>query len=107
MSSRTRSSTPSSGGRSMLALNNIEVVYDGVILVLKGVSLSAEEGHITTLLSAYGAGKTTTLKAISGLLKAERSEGTKDNEELDVEPRDPLLPVDVVKLGGVRMYEER
>jgi len=52
----------------MLALNNIEVVYDGVILVLKGVSLFAEEGRITTLLGANGAGKTTTLKAISGLL---------------------------------------
>ena len=52
----------------MLALNNIEVVYDGVILVLKGVSLNAEEGRITTLLGANGAGKTTTLKAISGLL---------------------------------------
>ena len=52
----------------MLALNNIEVVYDGVILVLRGVSLVAEEGHITTLLGANGAGKTTTLKAISGLL---------------------------------------
>src|SRR6202035_5054575 len=52
----------------MLALNNIEVVYDGVILVLRGVSLNAEEGHITTLLGANGAGKTTTLKAISELL---------------------------------------
>jgi branched-chain amino acid transport system ATP-binding protein len=67
----------------MLALNNIEVVYDGVILVLKGVSLSAEEGHITTLLGANGAGKTTTLKAISGLLRTERGEVTKGNVELD------------------------
>ena len=61
----------------MLALNNIEVVYDGVILVLKGVSLSVEEGRITTLLGANGAGKTTTLKAISGLLRSERGEVTK------------------------------
>ena len=60
----------------MLALNNIEVVYDGVILVLKGVSLIAEEGRITTLLGANGAGKTTTLKAISGLLHSERGEVT-------------------------------
>ena len=55
----------------MLSLNNIEVVYDGVILVLKGMSLTAEEGRITTLLGANGAGKTTTLKAISGLLRGE------------------------------------
>ena len=61
----------------MLALNNIEVVYDGVILVLKGVSLTAEEGRITTLLGANGAGKSTTLKAISGLLRSERGAVTK------------------------------
>ena len=67
----------------MLALNNIEVVYDGVILVLKGVSLNAEEGRITTLLGANGAGKTTTLKAISGLLRTERGEVTKGSVELD------------------------
>ena len=59
----------------MLALNNIEVVYDGVILVLKGVSLAAEEGRITTLLGANGAGKTTTLKAISGLLRSRARRG--------------------------------
>ena len=68
---------------SMLALNNIEVVYDGVILVLRGVSLEAEEGRITTLLGANGAGKTTTLKAISGLLRTERGEVTKGSVELD------------------------
>src|SRR6059036_1716268 len=56
----------------MLSLNNIEVIYDGVILVLKGVSLNVREGGITTLLGANGAGKTTTLKAISGLLRSER-----------------------------------
>ena len=64
----------------MLALNNIEVVYDGVILVLKGVSLNAEQGQITTLLGANGAGKTTTLKAISGLLHAERGQVTKGSD---------------------------
>src|SRR6266513_1773960 len=91
----------------MLALNNIEVVYDGVILVLKGVSLNAEEGHITTLLGANGAGKTTTLKAISGLLHTERGEVTKGNVELDGKRLDRLLPFDVVKRGVVQVFEGR
>jgi branched-chain amino acid transport system ATP-binding protein len=91
----------------MLAVNNIEVVYDGVILVLRGVSLGAEEGHITTLLGANGAGKTTTLKAISGLLHAERGQVTKGNVELDGERLDKLLPHDVVKRGIVQVFEGR
>ena len=92
---------------SMLALNNIEVVYDGVILVLKGVSLNAEEGHITTLLGANGAGKTTTLKAISGLLRTERGEVTKGSVELDGERLDGLMPYDVVKRGVAQVFEGR
>jgi|SRR4051794_33191285 branched-chain amino acid transport system ATP-binding protein len=91
----------------MLALNNIEVVYDGVILVLRGVSLTAEEGRITTLLGANGAGKTTTLKAVSGLLHAERGEVTKGNVELDGARLDRLLPHDVVKRGVVQVFEGR
>src|SRR5580693_4664811 len=91
----------------MLAVNNIEVVYDGVILVLKGVSLTAEEGHITTLLGANGAGKTTTLKVISGLLRTERGEVTKGTVELDGERLDMLLPFDVVKRGLVQVFEGR
>jgi branched-chain amino acid transport system ATP-binding protein len=91
----------------MLALNNIEVVYDGVILVLKGVSLVAEEGQITTLLGANGAGKTTTLKAISGLLRTERGQVTKGSVELDGERLDLLLPFDVVKHGVVQVFEGR
>src|SRR5438132_13704483 len=91
----------------MLALNNIEVVYDGVILVLRGVSLSAEEGQITTLLGANGAGKTTTLKAISGLLHTERGEVTKGHVELNGERLDRLLPFDVVKRGVVQVFEGR
>jgi len=91
----------------MLALNNIEVVYDGVILVLKGVSLHAEEGHITTLLGANGAGKTTTLKAISGLLHTERGQVTKGSVELDGERLDRLLPFDVVKRGVAQVFEGR
>jgi len=91
----------------MLAVNNIEVVYDGVILVLRGVSLGAEEGHITTLLGANGAGKTTTLKAISGLLHAERGQVTKGNVELDGQRLDRLLPHDVVRHGIVQVFEGR
>ena len=91
----------------MLALNNIEVVYDGVILVLKGVSLNAEEGQITTLLGANGAGKTTTLKAISGLLHTERGQVTKGSVELDGDRLDRLLPFDVVRRGVVQVFEGR
>ena len=61
---------------SFLAVNNIEVIYNRVILVLKGVSLTVPEGGVVTLLGANGAGKTTTLKAISNLLQAERGEVT-------------------------------
>src|ERR1700680_58356 len=91
----------------MLALNNIEVVYDGLILVVKGVRLPAEEGQITTLLGANGAGKTTTLKAISGLLHTERGQVTKGSVELDGERLDYLLPYDVVKRGVAQVFEGR
>jgi branched-chain amino acid transport system ATP-binding protein len=91
----------------MLALNNIEVVYDGVILVLKGVSLVAKEGSITTLLGANGAGKTTTLKAISGLLRAERGEVTKGSIELDGERLDRLPAHDLVARGITQVFEGR
>src|SRR5258708_38868781 len=91
----------------MLALNNIEVVYDGVILVLKGVSLNAEEGHITTLLGANGAGKTTTLKAISGLLHTERGEVTKGSVELDGERLDRLVPLHGGQPGGAPEFVGR
>jgi branched-chain amino acid transport system ATP-binding protein len=91
----------------MLALNNIEVVYDGVILVLKGVSLTAEEGRITTLLGANGAGKSTTLKAISGLLRSERGAVTKGAVEFGGERLDRLPPHDVVRRGVVQVFEGR
>src|SRR5215831_1547582 len=91
----------------MLALNNIEVVYDGVILVLKGVSLFAGEGGITTLLGANGAGKTTTLKAISGLLHSERGEITKGVIELSGQRIDRLPPYEVVRRGVVQVFEGR
>ena len=71
--------------RPLLAVNNIEVIYDHVILVLKGVSLEVPEEGIVALLGANGAGKSTTLKAISGLLRTERGEVTKGGIELDGE----------------------
>jgi branched-chain amino acid transport system ATP-binding protein len=91
----------------MLALNNVEVIYDGVILVLKGVSLTVREGGITTLLGANGAGKSTTLKAISGLLRAERGEVTKGSIELGGERIDRLPPHEVVARGVVLVFEGR
>jgi branched-chain amino acid transport system ATP-binding protein len=91
----------------MLNLNNVEVIYDGVILVLKGVSLAVREGGITTLLGANGAGKTTTLKAISGLLRSERGEVTKGTIELGGERIDRLAPHEVVARGVVQVFEGR
>src|SRR2546430_16797645 len=91
----------------MLALNNVEVVYDGVILVLRGVSLYAEEGHITTLLGANGAGKTTTLRAISGLLHTERGEWSEGSWALDGAGLGRVCPFDVVKRGVVQGFEGR
>src|SRR5579863_1663875 len=91
----------------MLTLNNLEVVYDSVILVLKGISLAAREGQITTLLGANGAGKTTTLKAISGLLHAERGEVTKGAITLDDERLDTLPPHDIVRRGVAQVFEGR
>ena len=70
----------------LLEVNNIEVIYNHVILVLKGVSLSVKEGGITALLGGNGAGKTTTLKAISNLLKSERGEVTKGSITYRGEP---------------------
>jgi branched-chain amino acid transport system ATP-binding protein len=91
----------------MLSLNNIEVIYDGVILVLKGVSLEVHEGGITTLLGANGAGKTTTLKAISGLLRTERGEVTKGSIELGGQRIDRLPAYEVVRRGVVQVFEGR
>jgi branched-chain amino acid transport system ATP-binding protein len=91
----------------MLTLNNIEVMYDGVILVLKGVSLEVRDGSITTLLGANGAGKTTTLKAISGVLRAERGEVTKGAIELDGERLDGQPAHALVRKGVVQVFEGR
>jgi branched-chain amino acid transport system ATP-binding protein len=95
------------GPAPMLALNNVEVIYDGVILVLKGVSLAVAEGGITTLLGANGAGKTTTLKAVSGLLRPERGEVTKGAIEFNGTRIDRLPAHDIVKRGIVQVFEGR
>src|SRR5260370_33336933 len=88
---------------AMLAINNVEVIYDHVILVLKGVSINVREGGITTLLGANGAGKTTTLKAISGLLPSERGAITKGAIELAGQRIDQLAPYDALRRGGVQV----
>jgi branched-chain amino acid transport system ATP-binding protein len=91
----------------MLAINNIEVVYDSVILVLRGVSLEVRDGAITTLLGANGAGKTTTLKAISGVLRTERGEVTKGTVTFENKRIDGMRPFDVTRLGISQVFEGR
>jgi branched-chain amino acid transport system ATP-binding protein len=91
----------------LLSVNNIEVIYDHVILVLKGVSLDVPEGKIVALLGANGAGKSTTLKTISNLLRGERGEVTKGSVEFRGERIDNLTPPDLVKRGVVQVMEGR
>ena len=91
----------------ILDISNIEVVYDHVILVLKGVSLSVPQGGIVALLGANGAGKTTTLKAVSSLLRAERGEVTKGAIHFKGERVDRLSPSDVVRKGCIQVMEGR
>src|SRR5512147_1857711 len=90
-----------------LNVNNIEVIYDHVILVLKGVSLEVPQGRIVALLGANGAGKTTTLKAISNLLHAERGEVTKGTIEFRGQRVDRLTPNQLVRLGVCQVMEGR
>ena len=91
----------------LLNVNNIEVIYDHVILVLKGVSLQLQKEGITALLGANGAGKTTTLKAISNLLRAERGEVTKGSIEVMGERVDQMTPNELVKRGVIQVMEGR
>jgi branched-chain amino acid transport system ATP-binding protein len=91
----------------ILSVNNIEVIYDHVILVLKGVSLSVPQGGITALLGANGAGKTTTLKAISNLLHAERGEVTKGSIVFEGNEVQALSPNDLVRRGCIQVMEGR
>jgi len=91
----------------VLSLNNIEVVYDRVILVLKGVSLAVPNGGIVALLGANGAGKTTTLKAISNLLRSERGEVTKGAIVFDGAEVQDLSPSEVVRRGCIQVMQGR
>ena len=91
----------------LLAVNNIEVIYDHVILVLKGVSLSVPEGGIVALLGANGAGKSTTLKSISGLLRTERGDVTKGTIEFRGEAVQRRDPSAMVTRGIVQVMEGR
>jgi len=91
----------------LLAVNNVEVIYDHVILVLRGASLSVPEGGVVALLGANGAGKTTTLKAISNLLRAERGDVTKGSIEFADDRIDRLSPPEVVRRGLIQVMEGR
>ena len=106
--SSSTSTTPdrAAGGR-YLAINNVEVIYDHVILVLKGVSLEVPKGKIVALLGANGAGKSTTLKTISNLLRAERGDVTKGSVEFKGERVDQMTPSDLVKKGVIQVMEGR
>ena len=97
-------STPT---RPLLSVNGIEVIYNHVILVLKGVSLSVPEGGIVAILGANGAGKTTTLRAVSNLLKSERGDVTKGSVEYRGERVHKLSPSDLVKRGVIQVMEGR
>jgi branched-chain amino acid transport system ATP-binding protein len=106
----TRPSSPSpskDAGKPILSVKNIEVIYDHVILVLKGVSLEVQTGGIVALLGANGAGKSTTLKSISNLLRSERGDVTKGSIEFKGERVDGLTPNDLVRRGCIQVMEGR
>ena len=97
----------STAADSYLSINNVEVIYDHVILVLKGVSLQVPKGKIVALLGANGAGKSTTLKAISNLLHAERGDVTKGSVEFKGHRVDQMTPNELVKRGVIQVMEGR
>jgi branched-chain amino acid transport system ATP-binding protein len=100
-------STSTARDAALLGVKNIEVIYDHVILVLKGVSLTVRPGSIVALLGANGAGKSTTLKAISNLIRGERGEVTKGSIEFAGERIDGLTPNDLVRRGCIQVMEGR
>jgi branched-chain amino acid transport system ATP-binding protein len=91
----------------LLNVNGIEVIYNHVILVLKGVSLQVPEGGVVALLGGNGAGKTTTLRAVSNLLAGERGEVTKGSIELRGERIEKLTPAEMVERGVIQVMEGR
>ena len=101
------SAVAESNSESLLVVNNIEVIYDHVILVLKGVSLEVMEGGVVALLGANGAGKSTTLKAISNLLGAERGDVTKGTITFKGEDVHSLTPNELVRRGVIQVMEGR
>ncbi|HVR50996.1 MAG TPA: ABC transporter ATP-binding protein [Pseudorhodoferax sp.] len=101
------SAVPSAERRELLDVNGIEVIYNHVILVLKGVSLRVDEGSIVALLGANGAGKTTTLRAVSNLLHAERGAVTKGSIALRGERIENLTPAELVDRGVIQVMEGR
>jgi len=105
--STATNTAPTAATEKILAVNNIEVIYDHVILVLKGVSLEVPKGGIVALLGANGAGKTTTLKAISNLLHAERGDVTKGSIIFDGAEVQDQSPNDLVRRGCIQVMEGR
>ncbi|MGA8388781.1 MAG: ABC transporter ATP-binding protein [Pseudolabrys sp.] len=101
------SPTPLAQNERILSVKNIEVIYDHVILVLKGVSLDVPKGGIVALLGANGAGKTTTLKAISNLLHAERGDVTKGSIVFEQAEVQDLSPNELVRRGCIQVMEGR
>ena len=107
MSIAATAASATAPAHALISVNNIEVIYDHVILVLKGVSLEVPQGKIVALLGANGAGKTTTLKAISNLLRAERGEVTKGTIEFRGQRVDKLTPNALVRMGVCQVMEGR
>jgi branched-chain amino acid transport system ATP-binding protein len=106
MSSATPAAKPETA-KPILAVKSIEVIYDHVILVLKGVSLEVPQGGVVAILGANGAGKSTTLKSISNLIRSERGEVTKGSIEFGGERVDGLTPNDLVRRGCIQVMEGR
>ena len=98
---------PAPGGPPLLAVRNVEVVYDEVILVLRGLSLEVPQGAVVALLGANGAGKSTTLKAVSGLLKAEDGKVTRGEILFDGRRIDGIDPNRIVRRGIFQVMEGR